>query len=399
MVEAVVAIGQPAIGPLLELYDEVGPKDGSEIAFLLAGIGVHEDRILRLLLNRLDAAWNDTLFHLEVYRDPAAIAELETRLEKVDGEQRLDLRDTIRDLRNPHAPTHLSEFDIFDPYPEKGEPNYDLATEAERIEYLDSPSVDDRANAALTFFSDEYSIQARAKLLERAQHDPEAAVRARCWEAFFDQTDDPELRRMMLQRLGNPETPDEERAGLALALCRHSDQISVRKTILKLAEDPATRAKAVEAMWRSFDPVFGPAAAAYLNDPDEDVQRNAIWAVGYLNVTSHAAALKDFFDSSEFRSDALHNYALVAPGPTTRKRVWSMLEKIEEMAAGLTNTEAEAVKAGLDIRLGREGLDPVFTGDAEPEIEPVETRTVQKVGRNEPCPCGSGKKYKKCCGQ
>jgi len=22
-----------------------------------------------------------------------------------------------------------------------------------------------------------------------------------------------------------------------------------------------------------------------------------------------------------------------------------------------------------------------------------------KVGRNDPCPCGSGKKYKKCCGQ
>jgi len=25
-------------------------------------------------------------------------------------------------------------------------------------------------------------------------------------------------------------------------------------------------------------------------------------------------------------------------------------------------------------------------------------RRVEKVGRNEPCPCGSGKKYKKCCG-
>ena len=23
----------------------------------------------------------------------------------------------------------------------------------------------------------------------------------------------------------------------------------------------------------------------------------------------------------------------------------------------------------------------------------------KKVGRNEPCPCGSGKKYKKCCGE
>ena len=25
-------------------------------------------------------------------------------------------------------------------------------------------------------------------------------------------------------------------------------------------------------------------------------------------------------------------------------------------------------------------------------------RTTEKVGRNDPCPCGSGKKYKKCCG-
>ena len=27
--------------------------------------------------------------------------------------------------------------------------------------------------------------------------------------------------------------------------------------------------------------------------------------------------------------------------------------------------------------------------------EPV---TVTKIGRNDPCPCGSGKKHKKCCG-
>ncbi|MBW2689835.1 MAG: SEC-C domain-containing protein, partial [Deltaproteobacteria bacterium] len=24
--------------------------------------------------------------------------------------------------------------------------------------------------------------------------------------------------------------------------------------------------------------------------------------------------------------------------------------------------------------------------------------SVTKIGRNDPCPCGSGKKYKKCCG-
>jgi preprotein translocase subunit SecA len=26
-------------------------------------------------------------------------------------------------------------------------------------------------------------------------------------------------------------------------------------------------------------------------------------------------------------------------------------------------------------------------------------REAPKVGRNDPCPCGSGKKYKKCCGK
>jgi preprotein translocase subunit SecA len=37
-----------------------------------------------------------------------------------------------------------------------------------------------------------------------------------------------------------------------------------------------------------------------------------------------------------------------------------------------------------------------------PEAEPPRTMPVRregkKVGRNDPCPCGSGKKYKKCCG-
>jgi peptide deformylase len=33
--------------------------------------------------------------------------------------------------------------------------------------------------------------------------------------------------------------------------------------------------------------------------------------------------------------------------------------------------------------------------DREVKLEPV--RTDDKVGRNNPCPCGSGRKYKKCC--
>ncbi len=40
----------------------------------------------------------------------------------------------------------------------------------------------------------------------------------------------------------------------------------------------------------------------------------------------------------------------------------------------------------------------IATGLVEPDADtPVPTRDT-KVGRNAPCPCGSGKKYKRCCG-
>jgi curved DNA-binding protein CbpA len=41
-----------------------------------------------------------------------------------------------------------------------------------------------------------------------------------------------------------------------------------------------------------------------------------------------------------------------------------------------------------------------FDDDEDPDSEPPETvrRAQPKVGRNDPCPCGSGKKYKHCCG-
>jgi preprotein translocase subunit SecA len=36
---------------------------------------------------------------------------------------------------------------------------------------------------------------------------------------------------------------------------------------------------------------------------------------------------------------------------------------------------------------------------AQPQKVATIVRGVPRVGRNDPCPCGSGKKYKKCCGK
>ncbi|RMF89802.1 MAG: preprotein translocase subunit SecA, partial [Nitrospinota bacterium] len=40
-----------------------------------------------------------------------------------------------------------------------------------------------------------------------------------------------------------------------------------------------------------------------------------------------------------------------------------------------------------------------MAADGEEQKKTPVRRSERKIGRNEPCPCGSGKKYKKCCGR
>jgi preprotein translocase subunit SecA len=47
---------------------------------------------------------------------------------------------------------------------------------------------------------------------------------------------------------------------------------------------------------------------------------------------------------------------------------------------------------------GAVGGGPARLTPNRPGPPPQVVRKSDKVGRNEPCPCGSGKKYKKCCG-
>lgn len=67
--------------------------------------------------------------------------------------------------------------------------------------------------------------------------------------------------------------------------------------------------------------------------------------------------------------------------------------------------DLEDVEIGLGLRTERDTPRPDYhaqdrtdeDGDDTPRIEPVRRET-PKVGRNEPCSCGSGKKFKRCCG-
>ncbi|MBN1648071.1 MAG: SEC-C domain-containing protein [Spirochaetales bacterium] len=55
-------------------------------------------------------------------------------------------------------------------------------------------------------------------------------------------------------------------------------------------------------------------------------------------------------------------------------------------------------KNGWECEITVDASSEENTGDLEFLLHPVKTVTTDKTpGRNDPCPCGSGKKYKHCC--
>ena len=75
-----------------------------------------------------------------------------------------------------------------------------------------------------------------------------------------------------------------------------------------------------------------------------------------------------------------------------RKKMIRKLEKQQQQYAGLMSMMGNEFEFDED---DEDDYDDDFFGPAE---EPY-VREEAKVGRNDPCPCGSGKKYKKCCGK
>ena len=102
----------------------------------------------------------------------------------------------------------------------------------------------------------------------------------------------------------------------------------------------------------------------------------------------------------------LRGYAQQNPLLVYKKEGFEMFNHMigrikEETISILFRTRIERSDADLTDRMEKpaEG-DLVFSGGDKGGVrkEPVK-RSGQKIGRNAPCPCGSGKKFKKCCGR
>ena len=81
----------------------------------------------------------------------------------------------------------------------------------------------------------------------------------------------------------------------------------------------------------------------------------------------------------------------------------SSLEEFERLLAlqqqQMNINKAEVSSELLEVLEGRrQAMEDVQDAEEVPLVSTYR-RTEEKIGRNDPCPCGSGKKYKKCCGR
>lgn len=147
-------------------------------------------------------------------------------------------------------------------------------------------------------------------------------------------------------------------------------------------------------------------------------------------------AMKAFFDQKFYEKEVLSDFHEKLDSGIPISKAMDNLSKAEldivmndiNKEAGIGNINKEKAKTGIEIlkktmatgksieeaitSLPEEYMTDVLgyiqsnpdemsmflnapTGNYRPSIEPI--KKDKKIGRNEPCPCGSGKKYKRCC--
>ena len=148
---------------------------------------------------------------------------------------------------------------------------------------------------------------------------------------------------------------------------------------------------------------FTAAAAAYYEQKEQEftspvmreVERVVLLRVVDEYWMDHIDAMADLRQGIRLRA-----YAQTDPVIAYKKESLDMFEEMISAIQSETVRRLYSVRLKKDEEIKRErvakGMTESVGGDGTVKKQP---RKVTKIGRNDPCPCGSGKKYKQCCGR
>ena len=136
-----------------------------------------------------------------------------------------------------------------------------------------------------------------------------------------------------------------------------------------------------------FDPLFD--ITTYPNNP-HDYEDGEMWAYGFMQgIELCRADWQPMFDDPEAMKALRPIYLLGSDEPTEEENALTRWpDQREALAKQIPTSVGSLFRYWMPYRLAVQ----------DREVANTIQRSQPKVGRNDPCPCGSGLKFKKCCG-
>ncbi|MCK4800206.1 SEC-C domain-containing protein, partial [Candidatus Parcubacteria bacterium] len=154
-----------------------------------------------------------------------------------------------------------------------------------------------------------------------------------------------------------------------------------------------------EARSLATELIFGALSGAY-NKREDEIGYEAIRQIEKMVILRSVDMLwMEHLDSMDRLRDgiSLQGYGQKDPLVEYKKESYRMFQTL------LGSIEENVLSAIFKIQVVKKVESPmenknISTSGGGEESNASVPETVKKIGRNDPCPCGSGKKYKKCCG-
>lgn len=361
--------GSAAVDALIELYRELEEDASSEVAFLLAGLGLRDPRILEIILERLEFDMEDGAMLLGLYGDPAGIPALEKLSIELGKNREIDF--ALEQLRMSNGVALEPEIDFLSDYPAVAGPEFEVLDDDEIVEFATTHEDESVRLDALDVLEDlELPQSAVEPLLALASGNDSPAVRAGAFRALARLNQIEEVRALADATLNNTQVDLAVRAASLITLLPDSiAPVSLRAFVEEFLIHPASRADAVHAMWRSREAAYNTRFGTFLVDPDLAVRRQAVRGAGVCGDVTAVGKLRDLMMDDDLRKDAIFAYAMAVPSDISSSRVKSLYSRIEKEAGGLNRDEATSVGIALDMRLEAAGKDPVFFSSDDDDLD------------------------------
>jgi preprotein translocase subunit SecA len=232
---------------------------------------------------------------------------------------------------------------------------------------------------------EEFRTQSRARLQERLQ-----AVSKKCYPSV-KQT---EIDAQLDQTFAHTDRSESEDARELAAWAKSRLDLEVSEESLT----GVSKKKARDVLWNTFDVRYRPEMRtlerSLLLHHLDTAWKNHLYAMDHLREGMRMMWVGQIDPKTEYKRQGMKEFESMWEG--INDKVSDMVFRMEE-AEGFQDSIwaiGETIHAAAPRVMAEAEQTSTNSGEAK-KREPIRKRG-EKVGRNDPCPCGSGKKYKHC---